>query len=296
IPKTSRPTSSASVIASSNSLRCRAGSTARPDASTVAATKLSTPICIMWLLFCFLPQRLECAAPRDELIQHLVDRLFLCWTGLEDAEVFEVGIHGEQDLKAHGGHLHLRQDQTQLLDRARATGAAIAHEAGRLVGPLGVQKIDRVFERARDSMVVLRRDKDIAVERTDLGGPYFGVRLTVLPHYWWNRFVEKRQVEILDVDKLELDVAALFGDFMDPLRYRLTISIRARASDNDCDPKHRFLLDGLALRDFVGAAPAPGRAVAKGPRKRSGRSGIRRSRAPSRREPEADRSEASICE
>src|SRR3954471_20582529 len=46
IPKTSRPTSSASVIASSNSLRCRAGSTARPAASTVAATKLSTPICI----------------------------------------------------------------------------------------------------------------------------------------------------------------------------------------------------------------------------------------------------------
>src|SRR5881394_1968617 len=46
MPKTSRPTSSASVIASSNSLRCRAGSTARPDPSTVAATKLSTPISI----------------------------------------------------------------------------------------------------------------------------------------------------------------------------------------------------------------------------------------------------------
>src|SRR5881227_3449914 len=46
MPNTSRPTSSASVIASSNSLRCRAGSTARPAASTVAATKLSTPICI----------------------------------------------------------------------------------------------------------------------------------------------------------------------------------------------------------------------------------------------------------
>src|SRR5207249_1117526 len=46
IPNTSRPTSSASVIASSNSLKCCAGSTARPDPSTVAATKLSTPICI----------------------------------------------------------------------------------------------------------------------------------------------------------------------------------------------------------------------------------------------------------
>src|SRR5260370_32763381 len=146
MPNTSSPTSSASVIASSNSLRCRAGSTARPAVSTVAATKLSMPICIMWLLFCFLPQRLECGAPRDELIQHLVDRLFLCWTGLEDAEVFEVGIHGEQDLEAHGGHLYLRQHQTQLLDRARAAGAAVAHEASRLVVPLTVQKIDRVLK------------------------------------------------------------------------------------------------------------------------------------------------------
>src|SRR4029077_5775627 len=257
MPKTSSPTSSASVIASSNSLRCRAGSTARPDASTVAATKLSTPICIMWLLFCFLPQRLECAAPRDELIQHLVDRRLFSWIWLEDAEVFEVGIHGEQDLKAHGGHLHLRQDQTQLLDRARATGTAIAHEAGSLVVPLAVQKIDRVLERAGDSMVVLRRDENVGIERADLGGPRFGVRLTVLPHYWWNRFVEKRQVEIFDIHEFELGVAALFGGFMDPFRYRLAISIRARASDNDRDPKHKFLLDGLRLRDFVAAAPAP---------------------------------------
>src|SRR5438270_14068507 len=48
MPNTSRPTWSASVIASSNSLRCRSGSTARPAASTVAATKLSTPISICW--------------------------------------------------------------------------------------------------------------------------------------------------------------------------------------------------------------------------------------------------------
>ena len=45
--------------------------------------------------------------PRDDLIQHVVNGLFLCWTGFEDAEVFEVGIQREQDLIAHGGHLHL---------------------------------------------------------------------------------------------------------------------------------------------------------------------------------------------
>src|SRR6202045_3068776 len=113
MPNTSRPTSSASVIASSNSLRCRAGSTARPAASTVAATKLSTPICISGTLSCFLPQWLQRASPCDELIEHVVDRGLFSWIWLEKAEVFEVAIHGEQDLVAHGGHLHLRQHQTQ---------------------------------------------------------------------------------------------------------------------------------------------------------------------------------------
>jgi hypothetical protein len=77
------------------------------------------------------------------------------WTGLEDAEVLEIGRHGEQDLVGHGGNLHLRQNQTQLLDGARSAGA----EGGRLVVPLGKQKIDRVLERAEGSMVVLGRDE-----------------------------------------------------------------------------------------------------------------------------------------
>ena len=64
------------------------------------------------------------------------------------------------------------------------------------------------------------------------------MRLTVLPHYWWHRLVEKRQVEILDVHEFELGVAALLRDFIDPLRYRLAISTRARTSENDCDLHH----------------------------------------------------------
>src|SRR5438105_8499097 len=136
MPKTSRPTSSASVIASSNSLACRPASAGRPAASTVAATKLSTPISISASLCCFLSERLQRASPGDELVQHIVNGLFLCWTGPEHAEVFKVGIHGEQNLVAHSGHLHLRQHQTQLLDHARAAGPAVADEAGLLVSLL----------------------------------------------------------------------------------------------------------------------------------------------------------------
>src|SRR5205807_2041845 len=114
-------------------------------------------------------------APGDELVQHIVNGLFLCWTGPENAEVFKVGIHGEQNLVAHSGHLHLRQHQTQLLDRARAAGAAVADEAGRFVGPLCKQKIDRVLERAGGSMVVLGREENVCIETADLRGPRFGV-------------------------------------------------------------------------------------------------------------------------
>jgi hypothetical protein len=87
------------------------------------------------------------------MIQHRVDRCLLLWTGLEDAEIFEVGKQGEQDLVAHGGDLHLCQHQTQLLDSARSAGATVADETSRLVVPLGEEKIDRVLECAGGSMI-----------------------------------------------------------------------------------------------------------------------------------------------
>src|SRR5437868_6852686 len=120
-----------------------------------------------------------------------------------------------------------------MLDRARPANTAVANEASRLVVPLGEQKIDRILERAGRSMVVLWRDEDIAVERTNLRCPCFSLRFTVLPHRGRRRLVEKRQVEIFDVHELEFCVAALFRDFIDPFRYRLAISIRACASEND---------------------------------------------------------------
>ena len=94
-------------------------------------------------------------------------------------------------------------------------------------------------------MVVLRRDENVAIKRTDLSGPRFGVRLTVLPHYWWHWLVQKRQVEILDVDELEFGVAALLCDFVNPFTNSLAISARPRASDDDGNPKHKFLLGGF---------------------------------------------------
>ena len=142
----------------------------------------------------------------------------------------------------HGSHLHLRQHQAQLLDGARSTGAAVADEASRLVTPFCKQKINRVLERARSSMVVLRRNENVGIETADLGGPYFGVRLTVLAHYGRHGLVEKRQVEIFDVYEFELGVGTLLSDFVNPLSHGLAVATGPRASDDDCNSNHKFLL------------------------------------------------------
>ena len=54
----------------------------------------------------------------------------------------------------------------------------------------------------------------------------------------WHWLFEKRQVETFDVHEFELGLAALFRDVIDPFRYRLAVSTRARASENDCDLYH----------------------------------------------------------
>src|SRR6266849_2800310 len=220
-----------------------------------------------WLslsLCSFLPQRLQRAAPSDDLIEHFIEGLLMAGIRLEDAEVFKVGEHGEQDLVAHGGDLHLGQHQTQMLDRARPAGAAVADEASRLVVPLTEQKINRVLERAGDAMIILGRDEDKTIERTDLRGPRFGVRLTVLPHDGRHRLVEERQVEVLNVHEFELGVGALFCDFVDPFGDGLAVATRPRASEDDSNSKHSFSYSGwivfsLWLRvDHRAVQPADG--------------------------------------
>src|SRR4029077_5450451 len=102
-------------------------------------------------------------------------------------------------------------------------------------------------------MVVLRRDENVGIERTNLRSPRFSMRVTVLPHRRRRRFVEKREVEILDVHEFELGVAALFRDFVDPFRDGFTVSIRACASENDCDLYHDICPE-LVVRSFVNYA------------------------------------------
>src|SRR4029077_10965449 len=97
-------------------------------------------------------------------------------------------------------------------------------------------------------------------ERADLGGPRFGVRLTVLSHYWWHRLVEKRQVEIFDVDEFEFSVGTFLCGFVNPFGHGLAVATGPRASNDDCNSNHKFLLGDLPYR-----SPWAGTRGSKGP-------------------------------
>jgi len=125
-----------------------------------------------------------------------------------------------------------------MLDRARPANTAVANEPSRFVVPLGEQKIDRVLQRAGRSMVVLWRDEDIAIERTNLRSPCFSMRFTVCPIEGGTGSSRSGRLKSLMSTSSNSSVAALFRDFVDPFRDGFTVSIRARASENDCDLYH----------------------------------------------------------
>src|SRR5437879_5694298 len=92
-----------------------------------------------------LAQRPQRPAPRDHLIQHVVNRLLMMLRWLEDAEVLEVGEERERDLRAHVGDHQLAHDESQVFDGPGAARAAVAHETRGLVGPLLVEVVDHVL-------------------------------------------------------------------------------------------------------------------------------------------------------
>src|SRR6267142_6891908 len=66
--------------------------------------------------------------------------------------------------------------------------------------------------------------------------------LGVLAHSRRHWLVEERQLEILDVDEFKLGVATPLRDFVSPFGHGLALAAGPRASDNDGNSKHQFLL------------------------------------------------------
>src|SRR5579871_3819587 len=182
--------------------------------------------------------RLQPSRPRHELIQHRVDLPLVARIGLERREVLEVGEEREQDLGADGRDHELAHDEAQMLDGARSSDAAVAHESRGLVVPLAIEVVDRVLERGGGAVVVFRRHEDVSVEGADLRSPSLRVLVGVPPERRRQRLVEERQLVLGDVDELELGVLAPLRQAVNPARDGLVVTPRARAPGHDRDLQH----------------------------------------------------------
>lgn len=119
----------------------------------------------------------------------------------ELGEVLEVGEQRKHHLGPDRGDHELGQHQTQVLDGARAADTAIAYKASRFVVPLLGQEIDRVLEGALNAVIVLWCDKHEAIELCDFSRPHLSVVLGILTKAGRQWFVQKRQIELGDVDE-----------------------------------------------------------------------------------------------
>src|SRR3954452_5800360 len=122
-----------------------------------------------------------------------------------------VGEVLQRHLRSHGVHHHGGQDAAPLLDRSSGAVEAVAHEARHLVVPLGVEQVDRVLHRRRYAVVVLRRHPDEPVEPVDEAAPGPGglALVVALRGARVHRFVEQRQVVVVELHELELRVVPL---------------------------------------------------------------------------------------
>src|SRR5260370_823259 len=83
------------------------------------------------------------------------------------------GGNGNVNGRAHWGDLNLDHGFPELLDGARAHGAAIAYESSRLAIPLRIAPVDRIFQYCGRAVIIFRGDENKPVRCGYCGGPAF---------------------------------------------------------------------------------------------------------------------------
>src|SRR5947207_10066181 len=106
--------------------------------------------------------RLKRGRPPQQVINHRLG-LFLklgeSFVQVTALEMRPKSRDGNVDGRAHRSDLNLDHGFSELLNAARAHGAAVADERSRLAVPLRIHPIDRIFQHRGGAVVVFRRDK-----------------------------------------------------------------------------------------------------------------------------------------
>src|ERR1700678_3817277 len=136
-------------------------------------------------------------------------------------------------------HLQRGDDLLELLDRpGPRRDAAVGDEPGGLVLPLLLQVIDRVLDRRRVAVVVLRGDEHDRVGAVDPGAPFVGVAEGVLAQPGMVRLFHQRQPDLGEVGHLDVEPAVGTGSVDEPLGDRLPGPAWADRADDDGEDRH----------------------------------------------------------
>ena len=101
------------------------------------------------MLLLSLARRLERRCPPEQVVNHrlrLLPKLSESFVHVTALEMRPKSRDGDVDGGAHRGDLNLDHGFPELLDAARAHGAAVAYERCRLAVPLRIDSVDRIFE------------------------------------------------------------------------------------------------------------------------------------------------------
>ena len=127
----------------------------------------------------------------------------------------------------------------ELLNRPCPGGdSAVGDEAHRLVAPLVMQVVDRVLQRGRIAVVVLRGDEDDGISSVNDGAPGMRVVLGVLTQPGMFGLVEEWQGELRQIDHLQVKAAVLGRLVGEPAGDRQPDAARAGAGDDDQQGGH----------------------------------------------------------
>src|SRR5216684_18207 len=119
---------------------------------------------------------LECRRPPQQVINHrlgLRPKLSESFVHVAALVMRPKGRNRNVDGRANRGDLDLYHGFPELLDAARAHGAAVAYESSRLAVPLRINPVDGIFEHRRGAVVIFRSDENKPVRCGYCSGPAF---------------------------------------------------------------------------------------------------------------------------
>src|SRR5262249_4608685 len=95
--------------------------------------------------------------------------------------------------------------------------------------------IERVLQHSGNAVIVFGGHEDVAVEPGDLLLPALGHRILRRHPGVRSHFIEERHRVVAQIDDLGLDIVALFGDVLHPLRRLVAETGSAGGADDDRD-------------------------------------------------------------